>query len=196
MTVKALIALAGRAGAGKDTAAHLLHDPIWDTHPEAGIAVTGFAARLKKALKVIFDIDFAALSREEKEARLDWLGKSPRELMQTLGTEWGRSIHPDLWILLMERTLFDHPRRHNYPEVYILTDCRFPNEVAWVRAKGGAVWWVERDGIAPVATHSSEAAIGPADCDRTIANFGTQADLALEVERAWAQHVAMTAVEA
>lgn len=189
-----LIALAGRAGAGKDTAAHLLHDPVWDTHPDAAIVVTGFANRLKRALKVIFDIDFAELTREEKEARLDWLGRSPRELMQTLGTEWGRSVHPDLWIRLLERSIFDHPSKHS--SVHILTDCRFPNEVAWVRAKGGAVWWVERDGIPPVAAHASENAISAADCDRTIANFGTPGDLALEVQRAWAQHVVSAAVEA
>jgi hypothetical protein len=189
-----LIALAGRAGAGKDTAAGMLRDPIWETHPDACIVITGFASRLKRALEVIFGLNFCDLTREQKERRLDWLGKSPRELMQTLGTEWGRSIHPELWILLLEREVYDHPKR--YPEVYIITDCRFPNEIAWVRAKGGVVWWVERAGMPRVAAHSSETAIGPMDCDLTIPNFGTMDDLAARVRLAWAQHVAAMEVQA
>lgn len=193
MSVVTVIALAGRAGAGKDTVGHMLRDCVPATHPLVALAVTGFASRLKRALTTIFAIDFEALTREEKEQRLDWLGKSPRELMQTLGTEWGRSVHPDLWVRLMERSFYDEPSRH--PEVLVITDCRYPNEVAWVRAKGGAVWWVERRGLAPVAAHSSENAIGPGDCDRTIANLGDKEHLAVEVQRAWAQHVAMMGVD-
>jgi hypothetical protein len=63
----------------------------------------------------------------------------------------------------------------------------FPNEVAWVRSQGGVVWWIERDGIAPVRAHASENSIGPQDCDRTIPNLGTLDDLAITVEQAWAQ---------
>lgn len=181
MTVHAIIALAGRAGSGKDTAAEALREPI---HYAGKIAVvTGFARRLKGALSTIFDFSFHDLTREEKEAKLDFIGKSPRELMQTLGTEWGRAVHPDLWVKLLERELFDHPTGLN--QVVILTDCRFQNEVAWVRAKGGSVWWVERDGITPVAAHPSENAIGPEDCDHVIRNFGTCEDLARETRRAW-----------
>lgn len=188
MTVRTLIALAGRAGAGKDTAAHLLGEAVWNDFPKDGVVVTGFARRMKRALEVIFDLNFEALDREEKEAKLDWLGKSPRELMQSLGTEWGRNcVRDDLWLLLMERTLYDHPTRSR--DVILITDCRFPNEVAWVRRKGGSVWWIERDGLPGVAAHSSENSIGPADCDRTVLNFGTKEDLAEAVQRAWAQHV-------
>lgn len=181
MTIHAIIALAGKAGAGKDTTAWALTDPIVSIGKVP--VVTGFARRLKDALSTIFGFSFHELTREEKEAKLDFIGKSPRELMQTLGTEWGRSVHPDLWVALLERELFDHPCRAE--KVVVLTDCRFKNEVAWVRAKGGAVWWVERDGIAPVAAHASENAIGPRDCDLVIRNFGTREDLEREVRRAW-----------
>ena len=181
MSIRAIIALAGRAGAGKDTAAQQFIDSI----DEEGLSfiITGFAARMKEALSGIFGFSFHDLDRTDKEKKLDFIGKSPRELMQTLGTEWGRSIHPDLWVKLLERELFDHPRAAD--EVVILTDCRFQNEIRWVRAKGGAVWWVQRDGIAPVASHSSENDIGPGDCDLVIRNFGTREDLAREVRRAW-----------
>lgn len=194
MSVRTIIAFAGRAGSGKDTAAHLMNGPIWHDFPQDAVVITGFAKRMKKALKVIFDIDFEQLSRVEKEARLDWLGKSPREIMQSFGTDWGRAIHEDLWLMLLERQMYDSPSRHG--EVWILTDCRFPNEVAWVRNKRGKVFWIERDGIAPVRPHISESAIGPQHCDETILNLGTQEDLAEEVQRAWARHVAQMQVDA
>jgi hypothetical protein len=125
-------------------------------------------------------------SRAEKEAPVEHLKPlgsiTPRQLAQTLGTEWGRAIHPDLWVHMLARDLLKS-------EVFnaIITDCRFPNEVAWVRSQGGVVWWIERDGIAPVRAHASENSIGPQDCDRTIPNLGTLDDLAITVEQAWAQ---------
>ena len=57
------------------------------------------------------------------------------------------------------------------------------------------MWWIERDGLAPVAAHSSETSIGPHDCDRTILNLGSKKDLAAEIERAWAQLEATLEVE-
>lgn len=194
MSIRTLIAFAGKAGAGKDTAAHLMQDRVWDDFPCDAVVITGFAKRMKKALKVIFDIDFEQLSRVEKEAKLDWLGKSPREIMQSFGTEWGRSVHEDLWVQLLERQMYDSPSKHG--EVWLLTDCRFPNEVAWVKRKGGRVLWIERDGIAPVRSHVSEYAIGPQDCDETVLNLGTREDLAIEVQRVWARHVAQMKVHA
>ena len=107
---------------------------------------------------------------------------TPRYLAQTLGTEWGRSIHPDLWVYLLMRDILEMDA-----PVAIITDCRFPNEVEAVRKAGGVVWWVERDGIAPVRAHASENAIGPQDCDRTILNLGTLDDLDETVRVAWEQ---------
>lgn len=188
-----IIALAGRAGSGKDTAAAFLaHAAIRDGY---GATTTGFASPLKAGLSAMFGFQFADLTREEKEAPLEFIGKSPRELMQTLGTEWGRGVHQELWIQLMERRIFERPT-FGADDLWILTDCRFPNELAWVRRKGGVTWWIERDGVPPVASHSSENSIGPGDCDRVIANFGSRADLAIEVQRAWAQHEATIEVEA
>jgi hypothetical protein len=107
---------------------------------------------------------------------------TPRYLAQTLGTDWGRTIHPDLWVYMLKRDIEDFSA-----PLSVITDCRFPNEVAAIRAMGGVVWWIERDGIAPVRAHASENSIGPQDCDRTIANLGTLEDLAVTVAQAWAQ---------
>lgn len=174
-----IIALAGKAGAGKDTVAEVLNEL-------GGFIGYAFAARMKTMLATGIGLNMNSLSREQKEAPLDFLpGKpSPRQLAQTLGTEWGRAIHPDFWIALLARDIetddwTDDPA--------VITDCRFPNEVAWVKRQGGVVWWIERDGIAPVRAHASENAIGPQDCDRTILNLGTLEDLAVTVQQAYAQ---------
>lgn len=192
MRIASLLGLAGRAGAGKDTVAGLLHDCIWGENGGAGIVCTSFAGPLKAGVESMFGIPAAGLTREEKEAPVPWLGKSPRYIYQTLGTEWARSLlGEDVWVRCMERRILTRggPREH-----WIITDVRFPNEVAFIRRQGGAVWWVERDGVPEVRAHASEGALGPQDCDRTIANLGSVADLGGTVERAWSQWRAERAV--
>lgn len=189
MKPRLILGLAGRAGAGKDTAAALLKEIVWDTYPDDSIFVTGFARRVKAGLRSIFGLDFEGMTRAEKERVIPEIGKSPRQLMQLLGTEWGREkVHEDLWVTLLSREVMSAETR--FEEVVIITDLRFRNERDWIRRHGGAVWWVERDGIQAVAAHKSEESITPMDCDRTVANMGTKEDLERELRRAWEQLVA------
>lgn len=179
--MKTIIALAGKAGSGKNSVADILDQEIGDC------AEFAFADRLKFMLAVGLDVNLNDMDRAEKEAPVQHLEQldpkiTPRYLAQTLGTEWGRAIHPDLWVHLLAQDI-----AQTTAPVAIITDCRFPNEVRWVKSQGGVVWWVERDGIAAVRPHASENSIGPQDCDRTIANLGTLEDLAITVEQAWAQ---------
>lgn len=183
-----IIALAGRAGCGKDTVAAML-----DEIGVGQVAIFAFADRLKAGLKVMLDIEIDRLSRTEKEAPIDDLpGRpSPRHLAQTLGTEWGRSVHPDLWVRLLARDVEEETRwmsERGLVLIAVVKDCRFPNEVAWVKSQGGAVWWIERDGMPGVRDHASEKAIGPQDCDRVVKNLGTLDDLRTEVRSAWENH--------
>lgn len=174
--MKQIIALAGKAGSGKDTVASIL------VHPFSLDSIAAFAAPIKAMIDAGFGIDMDILTREEKERPDPVIGISPRQLAQTLGTEWGRALDPDLWVkAFARRTESMHSR------LIVITDCRFPNEVAWVKSQGGVVWWIERDGIAPVRAHASENSIGPQDCDRTILNLGTLDDLAITVQEAYAQ---------
>lgn len=173
-----IIALAGKAGSGKNSVAEALEREIGDC------VTFAFADRLKWMLSVGLEVNLNDMDRAQKEAPVDRLAAlgpiTPRQLAQTLGTEWGRSIHPDLWVHLLAMDI-----AQTTAPVAIITDCRFRNEVEWVRQRGGVVWWVERDGVAPVRTHASENGIGPQDCDRTIANLGTLEDLDETVTRAW-----------
>ena len=130
------IGLTGLPQAGKDSIA----DEMVRTH---GFARLSFAGPLKDALIVMLGLNRADLEDPAvKEQVIAWIGKSPRQLMQTLGTEWGRElVHPDIWIRRAERLLANYRR---ISSSVVITDVRFPNEAAWLRANGGELWHVLR----------------------------------------------------
>lgn len=164
-----ILALTGAAGAGKDTAAKLLQE-------EYGVGLYAFASPLKAALNAMFNWHPSKWDdREWKERVQPDIGKSPRQLAQTLGTEWGRDlVHKDLWTLLAKRHV-DQAMHAGLPGI-VFTDCRFQNEADIVNSMGGLVIEIKRDGVGAVATHSSELGIGrPAD--GTVLNVGTIADM-------------------
>ena len=145
-----LIGLTGPAGAGKDTVAATLAR-------EYDFVRMSFASPIKDALVSMFGLDRAVFSGAAKEAPIDWLGKSPRQLMQTLGTEWGRGlVRDDVWIRHAERRLAYHLAISGR---IVITDVRFDNEAAWLRRRGGHVWHVVRTDRARVNPHTSEAGV-------------------------------------
>lgn len=174
-----IIGLHGRAGAGKDTIAQHLRD----RHNYSTLA---FATPVKDML-IALGVPRANLTDSVlKEQTIDWIGQSPRQLMQTLGTAWGRGMVDDeLWLRHAERRM--HYLRKVSPHICI-TDVRYPNEARWVRAQGGRVWHILRDGkITAYADHSSESPLPIEDDDRTLINNGTIDDLLHLVDRhlAW-----------
>lgn len=165
-----LLALAGAAGSGKDTAAQLLRHRF-------DFARAAFAGPLKRGLCAMFDWEQVLLdNREWKEAVMPDIGKSPRQLMQTLGTEWGRNlVHPDLWLLLAQRQV-DYAKRVGLRGI-VFTDCRFENEAAFVLAQGGHVLHIVRPGTAAVAAHVSESMLPSHVVSAQIMNDGTLSEL-------------------
>lgn len=136
-----LIGLIGRARVGKDTAADYLC-------AHYGMTRYAFADPIKKMLAPVFGDLFHAGDREQP---ISWLGKSPRQLMQTLGTEWGRKqVHPEIWLLLAERFI----SASNCPVV--ISDVRFRNEAYWILSQGGSLIEIVRDDADSVNLHSSE----------------------------------------
>jgi hypothetical protein len=169
---KVLIGIAGKAGSGKDTAADYLKRYY-------GFKGVAFADPIRDGMKAIIGLDDYHFSHPTKEVILPEFGKSPRQMMQTLGTEWGRQlVNQDLWLILAglrksEWNLLGHD--------VVITDVRFENEATWVRENGGTIWHILR-GKSVATAHASEAGIYLHPLvDEVIDNSGTLPELYLKV---------------
>lgn len=100
-----------------------------------------------------------------------------RRLLQDLGTEGVRAtLGADVWI---DETL---RRAQLCPVDVVVTDTRFPNEAAKLKAAGGTLWRINRPGVGPLNGHSSETLIDSIRADYVIDNDGTLEDLYTRVD--------------
>ena len=169
MTLPRLIGLYSPApGCGKTTAANLLTE-----HQRVS-----FAAPLKRVVWALLDdleLEDLHYDYEDKEAIIPELGVSPRHMMQTLGTEWGRAcIHPDFWVMIARA---EARRVMAYGGSVVIDDVRFPNEATMIRKLGGELWRIDRPGVIYSGDHSSEGGLEDITPDRVIVNDGTIAQL-------------------
>jgi hypothetical protein len=140
-----IIGICGFIGSGKDTAANYLVG--WH-----GFRRDSFAGALKDAVAAVFGWDRELLEGLTTEARAwreqvdPWWAKrlnmptlTPRWVLQHWGTEVCRQgFHDDIWIAALEnrlRTRAGHT---------VISDVRFPNEVASIRNAGGRIIWIRR----------------------------------------------------
>lgn len=147
-----LIGIAGPAQSGKSTLAGEFRRLVMFRGQK--YAEKPFAGPLKRMLASI-GVDVSDLSKNAPVAFLD--GRiTPRIMMQTLGTEWGRSLLPDLWLRVWQRELDDNTHTVCVPDV------RFDNEAELIRELGGIVIHIQRNPTADmlaVPAHTSEAGI-------------------------------------
>lgn len=170
-----LIGIAGPARSGKDTVANYICSYY------QGFVKLSFATPLKFMLEKGLGFTEEQLHGGDKEKIDPRFGKSPRYIMQTLGTEWGRDlIHPDIWVICLEAFL-----RKNT----VIADVRFDNEANFIREKGGLLIHVERgrkgtDNLLKTlfkslfgAVHTSEKLVTRLPGDAVIQNKGTTEEL-------------------
>jgi hypothetical protein len=151
-----IIGICGLIGAGKDTVADYLVN-IHQFRRES------FANSLKDAVAHVFNWDRELLegrtkqSREWREQPDPWwstrLGQpiTPRWVLQYWGTEVCRkAFHDDIWIASLENKI------RNSRDDIVISDCRFPNEIAAIKRTGGRVIRVIR-GPEPVWFELAEA---------------------------------------
>jgi hypothetical protein len=101
---------------------------------------------------------------------------TPRRLLQTIGTDWGRDlIHPDLWIHIW---LF----RARCSAGVIADDVRFNSEANAIRQLGGSIWAVTRPGATDASGHPSEAGIDPQLINHHIINNSTIDNLRSQIQ--------------
>lgn len=141
-----IVAVNGLIGSGKDTfSKHFI---------DAGFHRLSFAESLKDAVSVIFGWDRELLEGATEESR-DWrdttdtfwtkkldLGVdiTPRWILQNFGTNVIRKFfHNDIWLLSLENKV----RNSDWDKI-IITDCRFPNELSFMRCNNGTIIEVQR----------------------------------------------------
>lgn len=158
-TTKRLIALTGAARSGKDTAGQFFCSTYSFTQ-------YAFADPIRAGLRAALGLTDWHFN-EGKEIVIPEYGKSPRQLMQLFGTEFGRNlIHPDIWQIRAEAAL-------DSTKNLVLTDCRFDNEATWVRENGGYVVHITRNNALRVEAHGSESGVSEELIDFKIKNNGT-----------------------
>lgn len=191
-----IIALHGKAGAGKDTFA----DRLVEKH---GFVKRGFADPLYEEVAAAFDVGVGWLrDRQRKESPQDLLRvarcrdkafrqlmealgegllemRSPRWVLQKWGTEYRRGQNDRHWLMRMNAFIWQFEQ---CPDI-VIPDCRFENEAQWVKENGGLIAEIKRSGLPPVAAHSSEAGAPTDLIDRTFYNDWHIAGLHMLVDR-------------
>lgn len=158
-----VVGITGAAGAGKGTVAAML-----------GWHEVSFADPLYEMISVMTGYSVEQLKdRQFKEQVIPWLGKSPRQLLQTLGTDWGRDIvAKDVW-----RKIGANRIRYARPagiSCVVVPDVRFDDEADLIHDEfGGVIWEVTRPGAQTCVGHVSEFGLSRNRIDRTLVNAGT-----------------------
>ncbi len=151
-----IIGLTGFKGCGKSTVAEIMRDKL-------DYEIRSFAKPIKDMLIAMGLTEAEVYDPYIKELILPEFGQSPRQLMQSLGTEWGRMlVSQDIWVQTLMRQLAEDKN-------YVIDDVRFPNEAAAIHARGGKVVRVVRDRTSG-DNHISEAGLNSEHVDYELNN--------------------------
>jgi hypothetical protein len=206
-----IIGICGFIGSGKDTVADYLTN-LHEFRRES------FANSLKDSVAHVFGWDRTMLEGRTKQARewreqIDswWADRlnmpelTPRWVLQHWGTEVCRQgFHDDIWIASLENKL-----RHSQDDI-VISDCRFPNEIAAIRRANGLVvrvvrgaepdwyddavavnhgefgnmaWSTSKSRLAKLKIHASETAWVGTAFDVVLDNNGSLDDLYAQVQQ-------------
>ena len=192
-----LIGLVGEIGSGKTTVAEYLID-------EYKFHEYHFAAPVKQiALAMGFNQTQVYGTQEQKLEKNKYWNISAREFLQKIGTDFGRNILPAMiptmnlgesgspWIRLFE-IHWDKIRKENEYPILVVSDCRFPNEVASIKERGGYIIKItrpteQRDG--DEHKHASETGISALYHDIMIVNNDTKEKLFESIKYGMSQAV-------
>lgn len=82
--------------------------------------------------------------------------RSARQIMQWWGTEYRRTYSgQDYWTRTLKARV--HAQQQSKQFRHVISDVRFANEAAAVRAMGGVIWDIRRPGLKHNTSHISEA---------------------------------------
>lgn len=125
-----------------------------------------------------FSVEFELVL--EKQGKF---AKSPRQVLQYIGTEYVRSAQDDYWLVCLLRSLTscDECRRNvphecstklrgraSTPGIHLIPDCRYLNEASAIRSVGGKIVRIVREGMPAPDLHQSEMEMSKIVADTTI----------------------------
>lgn len=141
-----IIGISGLIGCGKNTVADQLTSQF-------GFRKDSFATSLKDVCSILFNWPRHLVEGDTKESRewreiVDywWAEKlgipnfSPRLALQLIGTDTLRNhFNEGLWFMTLENRIRNNPDQH-----VVISDVRFPNEIEFIRNRGGIMIRVNR----------------------------------------------------
>lgn len=137
-----IIGLSGLKRAGKDTFAKYF---------PPNFTRMAFAEPLKQAASIIYDVHPLAFGDNLKDATNEKWGITHRDMLINVGQKM-REVDPDHWVKLMKSRIlnaYTQGQRLGLTDQHILiTDVRQPNELEMIERLGGAVYLVQRKGVA------------------------------------------------
>lgn len=175
-----VLGVCGKARSGKDTAAALLTQNLGSLYDNR-VRSFSLATPIKYMLEEL--LSYAGVEtptkytdgdyKEMPISDLDYI--SAREMLQTLGTEWGKGhVCRDLWMRLLLANAKAEPCFQNGMfSVVVIPDIRFDDEAE----ECDLVVEITRSELPAIAEHVSEKGIKDSYKDFTITNNGTIGDL-------------------
>ncbi len=134
-----LIAISGKKQSGKTTAVEDIYSRL-SPMDKVHIELVSFADRLKELVVYYFGkpVDYRMVTSDIEKLKTEKhpCGKTYRELLQIVGTDWCRAVWPEIWIENFKYQIDTECYRHT---TVLVPDVRFPNEVACVQQLGGHV---------------------------------------------------------
>lgn len=192
LTPNIFIGLSGKMGAGKDTTAESFMQLLDGSSYPYLTKQVAFAANVKRIVATLTSTTFAMNNdRKLRQTKIEALDATLGELQQKIGQGLRDIIHPDVWV----NAVMSDPE----PIIKIVTDVRYPNEVAAIEASGGFVVRIVRDDDnvhnavleeTRDRSHPSETALDDHDFEYVIYNDGDKATLGFKLMKIFQDFIA------
>jgi hypothetical protein len=182
-----IIAIAGYKRSGKDSIA----DYLVESHNFTRYA---FADPMYEMVKIMFDWDENRVRQEKEVVDPRW-GISPRQALQSIGTEWAQwtlmrqfSSFKDVtgrkvWVNRFRIWYNNEQFHHDMKQInVVIPDLRFPHEAEVLDEMGAILWRVIRPDLEKTDSHESERYCDELEVNYEITNDGTLEELHSEVE--------------
>jgi hypothetical protein len=162
-----IIAFAGRKQSGKTTCSEFIVEGFNNMRGSSDSAkIYNFADPLKKdvcmnVLGLTYDQCYGNDDSKNELTNNYWDEKqlTAREVMQIVGTDMFRKMQHNVWV---DATLLKI--KNETPELAIIADCRFPNEIKAIKDAGGLVIKLNRN--PHNSNHASETALDSINYDQ------------------------------